>query len=133
MARARIAAGNAAAVDEHLTDPLDAPGEQAGQLVATGAGQPGDADDLAGVHVEAERGQLGAADGPDRQHRLDIAPRRREPGVRRRLGDQLAPEHQVGEALVGELGHRCRRHPPPVAEHRHTVGDGQAPRRGSAR
>ena len=87
-------------------DALDASGQQAGQLVPTRPGEPGDADDLAGVHVEVERRQLGTAHGRDGQHRCAVGRRRIEPGVRGRFGDQLPAEHQVGQALVGELGRR---------------------------
>ena len=63
------------------------------------------------AHVEVDRRQLGAADAARRQHRLGIARRRLDPGVGGGLGDQLAPEHQVGEALVGELDARSRWRP----------------------
>ena len=61
-----------------------------------------------GVDVEVERRQLGATDrrGPTASG-CAVAPRGVDAGVGRGLGDQLTAEHQVGQALVGELG--CRR------------------------
>ena len=46
--------GMTASVDGHLADARQPSGEQAGDLLATGAGEAGDAEHLAGGHLEVE-------------------------------------------------------------------------------
>jgi hypothetical protein len=60
--RPRVERRDGRPVDDDLTDAQPTARQQAGQLVAAGSGEPGDADHLAATHVEVDRRQLGAAD-----------------------------------------------------------------------
>ena len=44
--------------------------QQAGHLLAAGAEDPGDAEDLAGVEIEVERGDRGPGDAAGSHHRV---------------------------------------------------------------
>ena len=100
------------------------PGDRLDQLPLAVALDAGDAEDLAGAHVDREV--------VDRAHTpfvLDIEAANAEHDVTRRslalvdLEDDVAADHQVGQRLLGcglRVGRSCD---PSVAEHRDPVGD----------
>ena len=96
--------------------PVDAE-EHAGDLGATAADQPADAEDLAGLEVE--RHVLERTVAPELLHlEHDRASRRRERRIQVR---QWTPDHQPHRAVVRHVGHRRDLDDAAVAQHRHAV------------
>ena len=95
--------------------------DQLGLAVAL---DPGDAEHLPGVDVEADVGQLGAA---ERVVQLDVAHGEQHPvGDRGLLGarrGQLAADHQLGELVRGDVGGLDRGDGGAAADHGDLVGD----------
>ena len=100
--------------------------EQAGQLGAAGAQEPGDADDLALVELQV-RGLEGAAateaDGGE-QRRTALGGGARGVAVELVEHGEVAADHQLHELELGGRGDHALLDEPAVAQHRHAVGDG---------
>ena len=114
------------AVDDDLADAQPAARQQAGQLVAAGAGQAGDADDLAAAHVEVDRRQLGAADAARRQHRPVVA--RRSASIRvwaAASATSSRPSIRLARLSWVSAARRLGGDPPTVAQDGHAIGDRQ--------
>src|SRR3954447_24983164 len=117
---ARVAGAHDGAVDLDLAALHGVGAEDRPQeLAAAGAEQAGDADDLAGAHLEV--------DGRHRPDRLQAAhrqPRRADRPARGRIERlDLAADHRGDERVLVEVAHRPARDQAAVAEHRDAVAD----------
>jgi hypothetical protein len=112
-------AGRLGAVDEHAAAlRLAHPGDRLDELGAPAPDQAGQPDDLARAH--GERHRRGEAFGHDvAQLEHDVA--RRALGAVEEPG-QLAPDHEPGEVVVGQLVAPELAGDAPVAEHERAVG-----------
>ena len=104
-------------VDRDLARPVDAAEQRRGHLVPPGAGDAGDADDLAGVHDHVHVVQHVAAQAADLQD--DIAPLGGLGVVRDLL--ELAPDDQLDELVFVQSRHRPGDDVLAVPQHRDAV------------
>ena len=97
--------------------------DRARELRAPAAHQPGDADDLAGVHIEVDAAHAGRRAQVAHGQQRRPGPVDRAAGVLHRATDR-APDDELDQPLHIELGRRPRAHDAPVAQHGHAVGHG---------
>ena len=94
--------------------------DRAADRMVTGAAQTDQAQRLAGLHGKRNGPDMLRDDSVDREYDAIRRRRRLDEGCRHRAADDLLDE-------IGRRGfrHRRRRHPPPVAQNRHPVGDAE--------
>ena len=117
---ARLVVGDRRAVEQHVAVVArDLPGDQRQHVLAPGAGDAGQADDLAGVDVEVDAVHGAAAQAADGEQRL----RRSHVRLGGGRGLDAVADDQLDEPLVIELGHGHGGRQLAVAQHRDPVGE----------
>ena len=105
--------------EQHFTAPARLHTRQHAQdLTASRAGQSGDADDLAGAHLEVDGVDLRTVEAAHLEHDVSgLGDARREDGVDRPSG------HRRDDRLGGGVGDQSLGDDPPVAQDRERVAD----------
>ncbi len=110
--------GVAAHADLAVVSHRRAVGDESGQLVAPGVGEPGDPEHLAAVQREGGVPQVDAGQAPHLEHWFGAGALRHGGAV---VGFHLHTQHQVNQLGLGEPGHVAGGDLLAVAEHRHPV------------